>query len=95
MSDQPYVDPNSGAAPQPGGFSTARSFNASASNVEFSDGPQDEATSISDEQADQALAGDDLESKTKAELAEMAESRDIDVRPSMTKADLIEALRAS
>jgi Rho termination factor, N-terminal domain len=87
--DRPYVDPNSGAAPQPGGgvsggLEQARQLSAS----------QDEATQVSEEQAQAAMEGNgsDLESMTKAELTEMAEREGVEVKSSMTKQELIQAL---
>jgi hypothetical protein len=38
-------------------------------------------------------ASGDLESKTKAELLEIAQERGVDVKPSQTKADIITALQ--
>ena len=80
-----YVDPNSGAAPQPGG-----------GVPRLSPQPQDEATAVSPEQADEAMSGEqepDLESMTKAELTEMAEAQGVEVKSSMTKAELIQELQ--
>ena len=44
------------------------------------------------ESAEGAEAEEDLESKTKAELLEMAEDKGIDAKQSMNKADIIELL---